>query len=54
LWQCAYSELFFSDVLWPDFGPAALDEALLDFSQRERRFGLTSEQVRTQEALFNA
>jgi undecaprenyl diphosphate synthase len=54
LWQCAYSELFFSDVLWPDFGPAALDEALLDFSQRERRFGLTSEQVRTQGALLNA
>lgn len=54
LWQCAYSELFFSDVLWPDFGPEALDEALLDFSQRERRFGLTSEQVRTQEALLNA
>ena len=54
LWQCAYSELFFSDVLWPDFGPAALDEALLDFSQRERRFGLTSEQVQTQGALLNA
>jgi undecaprenyl diphosphate synthase len=54
LWQCAYSELFFSDVLWPDFGPAALDEALLDFSQRERRFGLTSEQVRTQGVLLNA
>lgn len=54
LWQCAYSELFFSDVLWPDFGPAALDEALLDFSLRERRFGLTSEQVRTQGVLLNA
>lgn len=54
LWQCAYSELFFSNVLWPDFGPTALDEALLDFSQRERRFGLTSEQVRTQGALLNA
>jgi undecaprenyl diphosphate synthase len=54
LWQCAYSELFFSDVLLPDFGPAALDEALLDFSQRERRFGLTSEQVQTQGALLNA
>lgn len=54
LWQCAYSELFFSDVLWPDFGPAAFDEALLDFSLRERRFGLTSEQVRTQGVLLNA
>jgi undecaprenyl diphosphate synthase len=54
LWQCAYSELYFSDVLWPDFGPLALDEALLDFSRRERRFGQTSEQIRAQEALLNA
>lgn len=39
LWQIAYTELFFSEVLWPDFGAAALDEALIDFSGRERRFG---------------
>jgi len=45
LWQSAYSEFYFSDVLWPDFGPQALDEALNDFAQRERRFGKTSEQV---------
>ncbi|MDP4622561.1 MAG: polyprenyl diphosphate synthase [Hydrogenophaga sp.] len=45
LWQSAYSEFYFSDVLWPDFGPQALDEALSDFAQRERRFGKTSEQV---------
>jgi undecaprenyl diphosphate synthase len=45
LWQCAYSELYFSDKLWPDFDEAALDAALLDFAQRERRFGKTSEQV---------
>ena len=45
LWQCAYSELFFSDRLWPDFDEAALDEALAAFAARERRFGQTSEQV---------
>lgn len=45
LWQCAYSELYFSDKLWPDFDEAALDAALLAFAQRERRFGKTSEQV---------
>ena len=45
LWQCAYSELFFSECLWPDFDEAALDEALADYRQRERRFGRTSAQV---------
>ena len=45
LWQCAYSELHFTDCLWPDFDDAALDAALADFGQRERRFGLTSAQV---------
>jgi undecaprenyl diphosphate synthase len=45
LWQLAYSELHFSDVLWPDFDSAALDRALHDFAGRERRFGLTSAQV---------
>jgi undecaprenyl diphosphate synthase len=45
LWQCAYSELFFSDRLWPDFDEAALDEAIAAFHARERRFGRTSEQV---------
>jgi undecaprenyl diphosphate synthase len=47
LWQCAYSELVFSDKLWPDFDEAALDAALDEFAQRERRFGKTSEQVRS-------
>lgn len=46
LWQCAYSELYFSEVLWPDFDERELDTALEWFSQRERRFGRTSEQVR--------
>ncbi len=45
LWQCAYSEMFFSDYLWPDFDEAALDKAIADFAARERRFGKTSEQV---------
>jgi undecaprenyl diphosphate synthase len=39
LWQCAYSELVFSDVLWPDFGKADLAAALEEFDVRERRFG---------------
>jgi undecaprenyl diphosphate synthase len=45
LWQLAYSELYFSDRLWPDFDEAELDRALAAFAGRERRFGLTSAQV---------
>ncbi len=45
LWQSAYSELYFSDRLWPEFDAAALDEAIADYARRERRFGRTSEQV---------
>jgi len=45
LWQAAYSELYFSPVLWPDFDEAALDAALLDYASRERRFGKTSDQL---------
>jgi undecaprenyl diphosphate synthase len=41
LWQCAYSELYFSPVLWPDFDAAALDLALQAYASRERRFGRT-------------
>jgi len=47
LWQCAYSELFFSPSLWPDFDEAALDAALEDYASRERRFGKTSAQIQT-------
>jgi len=47
LWQLAYSELYFSDVLWPDFDAASLDAALADFAGRERRYGKTSQQVET-------
>jgi undecaprenyl diphosphate synthase len=39
LWQCAYSEFYFTDVLWPDFSTAELDKALASFGRRERRFG---------------
>jgi undecaprenyl diphosphate synthase len=39
IWQSAYAELYTSNVLWPDFGPAALDEALLEYARRTRRFG---------------
>ncbi|MEC7595453.1 MAG: undecaprenyl diphosphate synthase family protein, partial [Pseudomonadota bacterium] len=39
LWQCAYSEFYFTDVLWPDFDAANLHAALRAFHQRERRFG---------------
>jgi undecaprenyl diphosphate synthase len=42
LWQAAYAELHFSPVLWPDFGPDELREAVLDYSRRERRFGHVS------------
>ena len=45
LWQAAYSELYFTDKLWPDFDADALDEALADYARRERRFGRTSGQV---------
>ncbi|MEN1729248.1 MAG: polyprenyl diphosphate synthase [Pseudomonadota bacterium] len=39
LWQCAYTELYFSNVLWPDFSAEHLDRALTDFAGRDRRFG---------------
>jgi undecaprenyl diphosphate synthase len=39
IWQCAYAEYYFTDVLWPDFTPAELDKALIDFDKRSRRFG---------------
>ena len=39
IWQAAYSEYWFSDILWPDFGPRDLDKAISDFSRRNRRFG---------------
>jgi len=45
LWQLAYSELYFTDTLWPDFNEAAFKQAIKSYQQRERRFGRTSEQL---------
>ncbi len=45
LWQLAYSELYFTNCLWPDFGTAEFEKALHSFAARQRRFGMTSEQV---------
>ncbi|OYW37021.1 MAG: di-trans,poly-cis-decaprenylcistransferase [Hydrogenophilales bacterium 12-61-10] len=45
MWQLAYTELYFTDALWPDFNAKALDEAIESYRTRERRFGRTSEQV---------
>ena len=45
LWQIAYAELYFTPKLWPDFRKEDLFEAILDYQKRERRFGMTSEQV---------
>jgi len=39
LWQSAYSEIYFTDVLWPDFDKAEIDKALTEYSKRNRRFG---------------
>ncbi|HEX8562367.1 MAG TPA: isoprenyl transferase [Flavobacterium sp.] len=46
LWQIAYAELYFTDVLWPDFKEEDLYQAIISFQQRERRFGKTSEQIK--------
>ena len=46
LWQLAYTELYFTDTLWPDFNSAALKRAIHSYQQRERRFGRTSEQLK--------
>ena len=45
LWQCAYTEFYFSDTFWPDFSEQHFIDAIIDYQQRERRFGKTSEQV---------
>ena len=45
LWQLAYTEFYFTDVLWPDFSKQEMQKALDDFSQRQRRYGKTGEQV---------
>jgi undecaprenyl diphosphate synthase len=45
LWQLAYTELYFTETLWPDFDAAALERAIVSYQDRERRFGRTSEQL---------
>jgi undecaprenyl diphosphate synthase len=47
LWQLAYAELYFTNVLWPDFNASELDGAIHSYQQRERRFGRTSDQLKT-------
>lgn len=47
LYQLAYSELYFTDVLWPDFSSEEFYKAIIDYQSRERRFGKTSEQIKT-------
>ena len=49
LWQLAYAELFFTDMLWPDVDATSLDEAIGSYQQRERRYGRTSEQVQAEQ-----
>ena len=46
LWQIAYTELYFTNKLWPDFGKEDFYEAIVDFQNRERRFGMTGEQIK--------
>ncbi|MGY4876941.1 polyprenyl diphosphate synthase [Vreelandella aquamarina] len=50
LWQLAYAELYFSPLLWPDFDADAFDQALKAFGQRQRRFGMTDQQIEAQGA----
>ncbi|WP_435261660.1 isoprenyl transferase [Tenacibaculum sp. nBUS_03] len=49
LWQMAYAELYFTEVLWPDFRKEHLFDAIIDYQNRERRFGKTSEQIESDE-----
>jgi undecaprenyl diphosphate synthase len=54
LWQLAYTELYFTEALWPDFNAEAFDAALASYRQRERRFGRTSEQLKEGEPVTQA
>ncbi|MEN9757800.1 MAG: hypothetical protein RL755_1987, partial [Pseudomonadota bacterium] len=45
LWQLAYTELYFTPILWPDFNDIALQEAITSFQSRQRRFGHTGDQI---------
>lgn len=50
LWQAAYAELYFTDILWPDFGPEEMHLAAEDFYSRQRRFGKTGDQIEAEDA----
>ena len=50
LWQIAYAELYFTNVLWPDFSRDELFKAIASYQKRERRFGLTSEQIQEKDS----
>lgn len=54
LWSLAYTELYFTDVLWPDFNEEEFDKALVFFAERERRFGCTGEQLRSELLCLNS
>jgi undecaprenyl diphosphate synthase len=49
LWQCAYSEFYFTDEFWPDFTEESLRKAIADYQQRQRRYGKTGDQVSDEE-----
>jgi undecaprenyl diphosphate synthase len=49
LWHLAYTELYFAQCMWPDFGPAELDDALHAFAMRQRRFGRIGDQLEPRE-----
>ena len=51
LWQCAYSEFYFCDTYWPDFGEEDLHKAIASYQRRQRRFGKTEEQVENEEKI---
>jgi undecaprenyl diphosphate synthase len=53
LWQLAYTELYFTDKFWPEFTRNDLFKAIYDFQQRERRFGMTSDQINEQLTITN-
>jgi undecaprenyl diphosphate synthase len=53
LWQSAYAEFYFTDVLWPDFNEEVFNLAIADFANRQRRFGLTGAQIMTQDDIDN-
>lgn len=53
LWQLAYSELYFTPVLWPDFGEQELYAAVMNYQSRERRFGKTTEQIQKEQTQIN-